>query len=213
MRYLLISLATTLFFCVNVNADIVSVSITGTVGFNGINAPPLSGVSSGDSVEMSFTVDSNVFVDGVPGDLRSFEINHSSFSLAFSTPVELGLLNPFPGTPYFTLVDGFPVSDGFFVSTSVVSPGGVPLSQEPFNANLDLGYTGDTLSSLDILDAVGVYDFDGLTRFSFTLWSIFPDNVAMEMEFREMTIKQVPEPTAVAILAPLGLLMFRRRRR
>ncbi len=213
MRFTLVTLAATLVFCSNINADIISVSITGQVGFNGISDPPLSGVSSGDSVEMSFTVDSDVFMDGVPGDTRGYEINQSSFSLIFDTPLEVGLVNPFPGTPYFTLVDGFPVSDGFFVSTSPFSPGGVPLEQDPFNANLELGYDGSTLSSLDILDAVGEYDFDGLTRFGFTLWAVVPDNVVMEMEFQQMTIKRVPEPTAAAILGPMGLLMLRRRRR
>jgi hypothetical protein len=218
MRFLYIALATTLIFCSDLNADIVTVSVTGSVSFNGINDPPLSGVNSGDAVEMSFTVDSDFFMDGVPGDTRGYEINQSSFSMSFNTTLagslEVGLLNPFPGTPYFTLVDGFPVSDGFFVSTSPISPGGVPLEQEPFNANLELGYSGDTLSSLDILDAIGVYNFDGLTSFGFTLWVGSPDNVAMEIEFQQMTIsRQVPEPTAFAILAPLGLLMFGRRHR
>ncbi len=188
----------------------VSVTATGIVIFNGIGAAPLSGVGGGDGVTMSFNVDSNNFVDGAPGDLRSYEIDQSSFSLAFDSPVEVGLLNPFPGTPYFTLVDGFPVSDGFFVSSSTVSPGGVALEQEPYNANLDLGYTGDTLSSLDILDAVGTYGFAGLTRFSFTLWSVFPDNAVMEIDFSQLTI--VPEPTVLTLLAPLGLLLLRRRR-
>ncbi len=214
MKYTLIVLVATLVFCTDVNADIVSVSVTGQVTFNAINDPPLNAVGSGANVEMFFEVDSDVFVEGIPGDTRGYEINQSSFSLNFDTPLSIGLLNPFPETPYFTLVDGFPVSDGFFVSTSPISPGGVPLAQEPLNLNLDLGYTGDTLSSLDILDAAGVYDFDGLTRFGFNLWQVFPDNVRMDIDFQQMTItpKQIPEPTTIAILAPLGLLMLRRRR-
>jgi len=161
---------------------------------------------------MSFEVDSDVFLDGVPGDTRGYEIDQSSFSLTFDTPASVGLLNPFPGgeTPYFSLVDGFPVSDGFYVSTSPFSPGGVPLEQEPFSTNLEIGYEGDTLSSLDILDALGTYDFDGLTSFGFTIWSVFPDNVAMEMDFVQMTI--VPEPTTFGLLAALGLLALRGRR-
>lgn len=192
-------------------ADIVTVTVTGEVIFNGIGDPPLGDVNFGDTVEMSFEVDSDVFVDGVPGDTRGYEIDQSSFSLTFDTPADLGLLNPFPAgeTPYFTVVDGFPVSDGFYVSTSPFSPGGVPLDQEPFNANLSLGYTEDTLVSLDILDALGTYDFDGLTSFGFNLWSIFPDNVAMDMDFVQMTI--VPEP-ATAVLLAIGVLAWRRRR-
>jgi MYXO-CTERM domain-containing protein len=198
-------------------AAIVAVDVTGQVAFSGIGDPPLSAVSAGDSVQLSFTVDSTNFVDGVPGDTRSYVIDEPSFSLTFDTPLAVGLLNPFPAgqTPYFTLVDGFPVSDGFFVSTSPLSPGGVPLEQEPYNLGFDLGYTGDTLASLDILDATGVYDFGGLVRFSFNLWTIFPDNVGMEMEFAQMTISAaepaIPEPAALGLIG-LAMLVVRRRR-
>jgi hypothetical protein len=212
MRRVIPILAITVFLVAAAQADVVTVSATGQVVFNAIGDPPLNGVNSGDGVVMSFTVDSDNFMEGVPGDTRGYEIDQSSFSLTFDTPLTVGLLDPFPAgqTPYFTLVDGFPVSDGFFVSTSAISPGGVPLEQEPVNFNLDLGYTGDTLSSLNILDALGTYAFDGLTRFGFNFWSISPDNVGLDVDFAQMTI--VPEPTTVALLTPLGLLMLRRRR-
>jgi hypothetical protein len=210
MRILALVLAAVVLIAAPASAVEVTVTATGTVGFNGITDAPLGTVSPGDHVEMSFKVDSNDFMDGVPGDVRGYVIDQSSFSLSFDTPLDMGLLNPFPGTAYFNLVDGFPVSDGFSVSSSNVSPGGVALAQEPFNFNLDLGYTGDTLSSLNILDALGSYGFDGLTRFGMNLWSIFPDNVVMDMEFQKLTI--VPEPTTLALLLPLGCLLLRRRR-
>lgn len=193
-------------------AEPVTVTIEGVVAFNGVTTAPLSAVGPGDSAAMSFQVDSNNFIDGIPGDLRSYEIVQPSFSLSFDPPpVTVGLLTPFPGgqTPYFTLVDGFPVADGFFVSTSTVSPGGVPISQTPLQANADLGYAGTTLGSLNILDAVGTYDLTGLTRFAFTLWQGFPDNVRMEMEFTRLTI--VPEPTAATLLGLFILYPLRRR--
>jgi hypothetical protein len=192
-------------------ADLVSVVAEGTVVFDAMSGAPLSAVTVGDMATMPFQVDSNVFVEGVPGDTRGYEIINPTFMLAFDTPVSVGLLSPFPAgqTPYFTLVDGFPVYDGFFVSTSPVSLGGVPLSQTPLQANLDLGYVGTTLSSLNILDALGTYDFTGLTRFGLTLWQSFPDDVRMEIEFARLTI--TPEPTALALLAMLALLAARRR--
>ena len=190
---------------------LVEVEITGQVVFNLINDPPLSGVGFGDSVVMTFQVDSNNFMDDSP-DVRAYEIIQSSFSMVFGGDISQSLADPFPGTPYFNLVDGFPVSDGFWVSSSTVSPGGVALEQDPLNANLSLGYEGDTLDSLDILDALGAYGFDGLTSFGFNLWSIFPENVAMEIDFEQMTISTVPAPATLALLAPFGLVARRRRR-
>lgn len=197
--------------CAGASADLVQVTVTGVVIFNGIADPPLGNINSGEAVALSFDVDSNNFVDGIPGDTRGYVIDQSSFSLSFSSGLDMGLLSPFPPgeTPYFTLVEGFPVSDGFFVSTSPLSPGGVPLAQSPIQLNLSLGYTGNTLTSLDILDALGLYDFTGLTSFGFNLWRVFPDNVVMEMEFSQMTI--TPEPTSLVLLAAGGMLLFRRR--
>lgn len=201
MRRLATMLALAALVTSTTHADTVTVEALGQVFFNGISTPPLGGVASGESAILSFTVDSNNFVDGVPGDTRGYVIDESSFVLSFSGGVSVGLQNPFPAgqTPYFGLIEGFPVSDGFFVSTSTVSPGGVPLSQTPVQMDLSIGYSGDTLTSLDILDALGVYGFTGLTSFSFNLWQVFPDNVVLGMDFVQLTISAGPvsvEPTS-----------------
>lgn len=190
MRRFAIVLATLLIATAGAQAVIVNVEATGQVIFNGIGDPPLSDVGSGEQMVMSFQVDSDVFDEGTPGDTRGYVIDAASFSLSFSGGVEIGLADPFPPgeTPYFTLVEGFPLSDGFFVSTSPNSPGGVPLAQDPFNLDFDLGYVGETLASLDILDAVGTYGFDGLTRFAFGVWAVFPDNVVLGLDFESLTI-------------------------
>ncbi len=214
MKWTVAVVAMSLLMASTVWAAPVSVSVTGQVIFNGINAAPLSGVNGGETAEVTFTVDSNNFMDGIPGDTRGYVIDESSFELKFSGGVSQSLANPFPAgqTPYFTLVDGFPVSDGFFISTSAVSPGGVPLEQTPVNLNLDLGYVGTTLSSLDILDAVGDYGFGGLTRFGFGLWQVFPDNVVMDVDFAQMSISVVPEPMTSLLWAPFVLWLCCRRR-
>jgi len=171
-------------------AAVVEVEVTGTVLFNAIGDAPLSDVGGGEQATVTFQVDTESFEDGIPGDTRGYVIDPGTFMLSFSGGVSVGVMDP-GDTAYFTLVEGFPVSDGFFVSTSSVSPGGVPLAQDPIHLNVDLGYDGATLETLDILDAVGTYGFGGLTRYSFTLWIAFPDNAVMELDFEEMTIEEV----------------------
>lgn len=206
MKKLAVNLALILLAATPVHAATVRVVVTGQVIFNGIGAPPLGNADAGDAVTIEFTVDSDDFTDGIPGDTRGYAIDPSSFTASFGD-VQVGLPDPFPdgSTPYFTLVDGFPVADGFFIATSPISPGGVPLAQAPYSLNLDLGYEGEVLSSLDILDAQGDYAFDGLTRFGFNLWSIVPDNVAMEMDYSGLSIHAVPLPGALWLLLS-GLL-------
>lgn len=183
----------------------VQVTATGTVYFNGINSAPLSGVGNGEVATMTAWVDSTNWVEGVPGDLRSYVI--TSFDLSFSGGTSVGLGG---GGAYFTLVDGFPVSDGFFVSDSITSPGGVALDVGDYQFNLDIGYVGTTLGSLDITDAYGTYDFDGLTRFGMNIWRLFPDNVQMGIEFSSLTI--VPAPAGVFAFVGFGAMASRRRR-
>ena len=192
MRKLAMILAATLLVAATASAGILDISATGTVLFNGISAAPLSGVNAGETATVTFQVDSNNYVEDLPGDVRAYVIDPASFSLSFSGGVTVGLVNPLPTPAYFGLVDGFPVSDGFFVSSSTVSPGGVPLEQTPINFNLDLGYDGATLSSLDIEQAKGMYGFNGLTRFSMNLWQVFPDNAVMEMDFVSLSIANQP---------------------
>ncbi len=166
-------------------ADPITITVTGEVAFNRISDGVLAAVSAGDTTTVTFQVDSDDFFDVLPGDLRNYPMDNGSFDLDFgsaSTTIVSGT------EAFFTLVEGFPVSDGFILSTSRTSPGGVPLEATPYNLGFDLGYEGATLGSLDIADAIGVYEFGGLTRFNFTIWSIFPDNVAMEINFVSMEI-------------------------
>src|SRR5262245_47766932 len=201
------------------HAAIVNVTVTGQVAFNIINNPPLADVAPGTEVVLSFQVDSDDYVDGAPGDTRSYAIDPVSFTLRFDA-MQFTMKDPFPDgrTPYFTLVDGFPENDGFFLGTSYWLPTGVPLSQDPYQLNLDLEYGGDVLDSLDILDAQGVYDFDGLVRYTFDLFALTPGDVEMGISFGELTIETgqqspVAVPAALCLFGPavLGLAGLRRR--
>lgn len=193
-------------------ADIVSVSATGEVSYNGINDGDLGTVRGGETATVSFQVDSANYIDGNPGDTRSYAMVPGSFTLSFSGGASVGLADPYPNglTPNFTLVEGFPVSDGFWVSDSEFSPGGVALSQGDYNFTLELGFTGDTLGTLDILDAAGTYGYDGLTRFNMGIWRIVPDNIVMGIDYTGLTI--TPAPASLALLGLGGLGAARRRR-
>ena len=189
-------------FTANVGADVVyDVTINGVVEFNQIGAPPLGTVAPGETVTLSFQIDSENFVDSLSFPTRGYEIDQTSFLLAFSGGTSIGLQDPFPGgqTPYFVIRDNDPAVDGFFVSTNIDFPTGVPLQQtgffEQFRNNFSVTYNGNTLSSLDIADAEGKYDFAGLNVFNWTI-DDGPANAA-GFNFSNLTIARVPEPTMI----------------
>ncbi len=175
--------------------ETVFVVATGEVEFNGIAPGALGGVGVGESVAMTFELESDDFVDSAGFPTRGYAMSPGSFSLAFDSTV-MELQDPFPAgqTPYFVIRNDDPAVDGFFVSTSVDFPAGVPISQigvfGPFVNNYSVTYGGTTLSSLDILDALGTYDFSGLTVFNWTI-DDGPFN-AMGLVIEELTISVAP---------------------
>lgn len=206
-----------------VQADIFEVVITGEVEFNQIDPGNsiLGDVNPGDSVEIFFEVDSDNFVDSMTFPTRGYEIIQASFSMTMGA-VTVGLQDPFPGTetPFFVLRNDDPAVDGFLLASSpdVAFANGVPLDEAGgfgnFRAVYATTYGEDTLSSLNIADAVGFYDFTGLSVFSMTITD--GPFEPMGMIFTNMTITPagaVPEPSSVVVaLLTLGLATIRRRR-
>jgi hypothetical protein len=152
----------------------VRVTFTGKVEYNQINPAPLGNVGAEENVTLTFLLDSDDFVDSPSFPTRGYAIAIGSFSLAFDSAT-LGLQKPFPPaqTPYFVLRDNDPAVDGFLVSTSNENPIGVPIAQPgifgQFINNTYVTYGGGELSSLDILGALGSYDFSGLTVYNWTV--------------------------------------------
>ena len=177
----------------------IDVTVDGTVSFNGISAPPLGNAGSGDPVQLRFQLDSDDFLNSPNFPTRGYRIVPDTFGLQMGGQV--GLQNPFPpGAPaFFVLRDNDPAVDGFFVARSTDFPIGVPLNQTgnfgPFENNFSVGYGGNTLNSLDILDALGTYDFTGLNVFGWTI-DDGPFNAA-GIDFVQMTIEcaEVPPVT------------------
>jgi len=199
-------------------AALVTVDIKGSVEWNQITAAPLSGAHVGDAADLTFTIDSNNFVNNPTFPTRGYPIDISSFVLKFPT-FQIGLKNPYPSgqTPYFVLRNNDPAVDGFLVSNTTSSDGGIPLNQpgsvSDFANEFHATYGGSLLPSLNILDALGHYDFTGLTVFNWTI-DDGPFN-PLGILFSDMTISAVPEPASMGVLLTLSsaALMGRRRSR
>lgn len=216
MKHQLATIATGIIIASAANADLVQIDINGSVDFGGVNVGQWASASSGDPVTMSFQVDSNNFVDSMNFPVRGYELIQSSFSLTIDgNTAGLAMSDPF-GTPYFVIRNDDPAVDGFFLGTNIDGfPNGVATDEAAqiaptFRSLFSATYEGTRLDSLDILGAVGTYDFAGLSVFN---WGL-QDGSAQPMGFifDQWTISVVPAPASLFAIAPLGLISTRRRR-
>jgi hypothetical protein len=192
----------------------VLVEIRGDVYSNQVSSGTLGNVNAGETVTYSFTLDSNNFVNG-SFPTRGYAIDLNSFVLNFSGGTTIGLSPSFVGPAYFVIRNNDPAVDGFFLSQGLDFPTGLALNQAGifgnFAAAFSVGYSGDTLSSLDILDAVGSYNFTGLQVFGMGI-DDGPFEGVVGIDFSSMIISVVPAPSAMALLGLGGLTLARRRR-
>jgi hypothetical protein len=176
-------------------AETVTIEFIGSVEYNQINQGIFAGVNSGDAVYASFNVDSENWADSPSGyGVRGYFVDLASFELTIGAVGPVALVNPQPNgeTTYFNLRNDDPAADGFFIANDIdwdyVLPKlDVPGGIDPyFNFHWTVGYTGDTFSSLDILDALGTYDYTGLTSFYTVIGDAWAD--AMGLEFVQTII-------------------------
>lgn len=161
---------------VPVLAQQAQVQVSGEVEYNQINSGLFADVNSGDAVLIEFVLDATDFTDSGTYNTRGYTIDPGSFLLTLGS-VSVGLQDPLPvdAVPVFVLRDNDPAVDGFFFASNGVDwPSDLPLDEpgnvgEVFGSHFEVGYTGDTLSSLDLADAYGVYDYTGLQSFYFTV--------------------------------------------
>lgn len=196
--------------------EVVLVEIAGTVEFNQVSASPLGSLGAGTEVVLSFLLDSDAFVDSSSFPTRGYAIDPTSFSLA-GGGVSIGLQSPFPAgqVPYFVIRDNDPGVDGFFIARSVDFPIGVPLGQTgafgAFSQDFSATYGGNLLDSLDLLDAVGSYAYEGLQSFNWTIED--GPATAVGIDFASITIGVVPSPATLPLLAIAALVRAGHRRR
>lgn len=191
-------LAITLLAAAPVSAAIVSVAITGEVEYNLVSIGQFGAVNPGDPVLIMFEVDSDNFVDSVSFPTRAYVIDHASFSVTVG-PATASLFSPFPGTPYFVVRDNDPAVDGFFLSKGTDFPSGLNLDEPAngagtrfFESRFNVTYGGSRLSSLDIAQAGGLYDFTGLTVFGFAIDDLGFDPIGIIFEQMTISVDSVP---------------------
>jgi hypothetical protein len=192
MNRVLTTLALTGLFACVASADPVSVTIVGTVEYNQVSIGQFGSVNPGDAVTVSFMLDSNNFLNSASFPTRGYEIDSGSFLLTAGSAT-VALQNPFPGTPYFVVRDNDPAVDGFFFSKGTDFPTGLDLDEAAngagtrfFLSAFSVSYEGSRLPSLDILDAVGFYDFTGLGSFYFVIQDLSFEPIGFV--FASMTI-------------------------
>ena len=175
-------------FAVPASASLVTVQVNATVEYNQVSFGNFGAVNPGDPVIVQFTVDSDNFLDSGFFNTRGYVINQSSFTLQMGAVV-VGLQNPFPAgqTPYFVLRESDPVADGFFLSTGTDFPFPLPLNEpggiDPFfGLRIEVGYDGTQLTTLNILDAIGTYDYTGLTSFYTVVADAFAEPIGLIFE-------------------------------
>ncbi|MBO6513133.1 MAG: PEP-CTERM sorting domain-containing protein [Phycisphaerales bacterium] len=199
------------------NAEIIQVDIMGTVDFGGVPNGQWAGAQSGDTVVQSFQLDSNVFVDSTNFPVRGYEVIASSFSLSIGGNTA-GMADPYPAglTPYFVIRNDDPAVDGFFMTHNIDGFEEGIFTDEAANLDPTFGtifnvaYEQERLDSLDIMGAVGTYDFTGLSVFNWGLSDAFVQ--PMGFIFDEWTISVVPAPSALALIGFAGIATTRRRR-
>jgi hypothetical protein len=200
------------------HAAAVRVVVAGSVEYNYIQGD-LSGVVAGDRAVMSFNLDSGNFLNSESFPTRGYRIDLSSFELSIGgVPMHLDLPQAGSGDALFVLRDNDPQVDGFFLSLGPDDR--VPLSLHvpglDAEHELEFGRTfsvNSTLHSLNILDAVGVYGFEHMSSYQWTLGRF--GNYGLEVAYETVTISAVPEPTTQALfgLGALGLLAAVRKSR
>jgi len=200
----MIVILASLVLAIPAQAALVQIEVTGEVEWNFLRASPLNEAQAGDPVTMTFQVDSDVFMETGNFPTRGYDVILDSYSFT-AGPATVGLTIPAPygQTPYFVLRNNDPVADGFFVSGNNVDYPFPGLSTDSYGicglieSHHDVSYGEFALDSLDILDALGTYDYDGLTRFYFNLVDCGFE--AMGLLFEQMTISLVPVEVPVDI--------------
>lgn len=202
------------------HADSYLVQMTSSVAETDHSSGIAGVMPVGSPVVMSFTVDSNNYLNSPLYPTRGYVIDPASFNLN-ANGVDIAVTMPAP--TYFVLRNNDPKVDGVFLGDTVDEfmdfTATVPGLSDTFYFNYHQTWLGgNQFSSLDIADAVGTLGAKNLSVYQMDL-ELQGGYVATTFDVPILTIRAiaaVPEPSSYALMA-LGLAALagvaRRRRK
>lgn len=199
MKHTLATLALIAFSTSTALAAGVRVTVTGSVESNAFPANgtnTFGGILAGSPVTLTLELDSTQFLDSpnLPGRTRGYVIQPGTMRLTAGTASATRLEN----TPaYFVLRNNDPRVDGFFLSQGTDIDTSIPLQMIPagfgvqfsrtFDINTPAPTPDDSLTSLNILDALGSWQFNDISSYNFAV-GIGEFNLPMILAYESITI-------------------------
>ncbi len=178
----------------------VRVTVTGSIESNSFPANGVNtfgGILAGAPVTLTLELDSTQFLESpnLPGRTRGYVIQPGTMRLRVGT-VTAPRLETTPA--YFVLRNNDPRVDGFFLSQGTDIDTEIPLQMIPANFGVQFSRTfgidtpaptpDDSLTSLNILDAVGSWQLNDLSSYNFAV-GIGEINVPLVLAYESITIE------------------------
>jgi hypothetical protein len=166
---------------VSAPAATVHVVMRGTVEYNQFNSGTFAGVVAGDPIYMRIKLDSNNFLNNPTQPMRGYWFDYTKFFMTVGS-VDASLSSSVT-TAYFVIRNNHPAVDGFIIST-IVGLGNPPLlDMTPSGYGIGWYWTladATTLSSLDLLDALGTYGYPNISVYN---WAVQFNEISYPMYF------------------------------
>ena len=178
----------------------VRVIVTGSIESNAFPANGINtfgGILAGAPVTLTLELDSTQFLDSpnLPGRTRGYVIQPGTMRLTAGT-ASAARLETTPA--YFVLRNNDPRVDGFFLSQGTDIDTSIPLQMVPagfgvqfsrtFDINTPAPTPDDSLTSLNILDALGSWQFNDISSYNFAV-GIGEFNLPMILAYESITIE------------------------
>ena len=157
----------------------------GAVEYNQFTSGTFAGVVAGDPVLIRIKLDSTNFLNNPIYPTRGYWFDPSTFYMTVGS-VDVSL-SPTVTNAYFVIRNNDPQVDGFFISTGTGFDEEILLDMTPAGYGIGWKWTlagGTTLSSLDILGALGTYGYPNISVFN---WAVRYGEISYPLFFNPPT--------------------------